>query len=140
MLAGIVLSVKRQAEKKIEKERQQREACEQELGKFRSYCTSLEGEIDYLHRLLKQHGIEYTEKVQKRPVSSQISVEVELNHRVAESGGGSGSGSGSSATGNGAAAMLEEGGGGREARSGVMVVDGQDNPDIVTLESSVTLA
>ena len=83
-IAGVVLSVKRQAEKKIEREKHMREACEQELSKFRTYCTSLEGEIEYLHRLLKQHGIQYTEKVQKRPVSSQISVEVEMNHRAVD--------------------------------------------------------
>lgn len=79
---GIVLSVKRQAHQKLDKERTLREACDQELRKFRTYCSSLEGEIDYLHRLLKQHGIQYTEKIQKRPVSRQISVEVELNHRA----------------------------------------------------------
>lgn len=86
-VSGVVLSVKRQAEKKIEKEKHMREACEQELNKFRTYCTSLEGEIEYLHRLLKQHGIQYTEKIQKRPVSSQISVEVEMNHRAVDQNG-----------------------------------------------------
>nr|KAG5685734.1 hypothetical protein BaRGS_015056 [Batillaria attramentaria] len=65
---GIVLSVKRQAEKKIEREKHMHEACEQELTKFRSYCTSLESEIESLHRLLKQHGIQYSEKVEKRPL------------------------------------------------------------------------
>ena len=88
-VSGVVLSVKRQAEKKIEREKHMREACEQELNKFRSYCSSLEGEIEYLHRLLKQHGIQYTEKIQKRPVSSQISVEVEVNHRADQNGAAS---------------------------------------------------
>nr|KAG5686586.1 hypothetical protein BaRGS_005157 [Batillaria attramentaria] len=46
ILNGIVLSVKRQAEKKIEREKHMHEACEQELTKFRSYCTSLESEIE----------------------------------------------------------------------------------------------
>lgn len=86
IINGIVLSVKRQAEKRIEKEKHTREACEQELSKFRSYCTSLEAEIESLHRLLKQHGIQYTEKANKRPVSSQISVVAEVNHVVVRNG------------------------------------------------------
>ncbi|KAK7087553.1 voltage-gated hydrogen channel 1-like [Littorina saxatilis] len=90
ILNGIILSIKRQAEKKIEREKHMREAGEQELAKFRSYCTSLEGEIDYLQRLLKQHGIQYTEKVQKRPQSRQISVEVEVNHKMVEQNGAAG--------------------------------------------------
>ncbi|XP_076434889.1 voltage-gated hydrogen channel 1-like [Babylonia areolata] len=94
ILNGIVISVKRQAEKKVEREKLLREACEQELSKFRAYCTSLEAEIEYLHRLLKEHQIPYTEKVQKRPVGHQISVEVEVNHRRGgeEETGGNGGG------------------------------------------------
>lgn len=86
ILNGIVMSVKRQAEKKIEKEKHLREACEQELSKFRSYCTSLENEIESLHRLLKEHGIQYSEKVEKRPVSRQISVVAEVNYVVLSNG------------------------------------------------------
>lgn len=78
-ISGIVVSVKRQAENKIEKERQLRLACEQELAKFRTYCTSLESEIEALYRLLKQHGIQYSEKTNKRPTSSQINVVAEVN-------------------------------------------------------------
>jgi hypothetical protein len=46
--------VRRQGEVTHEKERSYREGLEQELAKFRTYCTSLEAEIDYLHKLLKK--------------------------------------------------------------------------------------
>ncbi|XP_074640405.1 voltage-gated hydrogen channel 1-like [Tubulanus polymorphus] len=64
ILNGIIMSVKVQADKKIHKERRIREAVEQELNKYREYCTAQEKEIEVLQALLKKHKIEF-EKTNK---------------------------------------------------------------------------
>ncbi|KAL8605015.1 hypothetical protein ACOMHN_018817 [Nucella lapillus] len=88
IINGLTVQIRHQAEKKVQRERHLREACEQELGKFRAYCTSLEGEVDYLRHLLRHHAIPYTEKVQKRPEGRQISVQAEVNHSLGQHGRG----------------------------------------------------
>ena len=78
-LAGIVLSVKVQAEKRLLHERRGREAVEQELSKFREYCAAQEREIEALQGLLKKHGIEF-EKTERPVVVSTIDVVAEVNN------------------------------------------------------------
>lgn len=51
------MSVKTQSEHKLLKERQQREAVEQELSKCRLYTNALEQEVELLRSLLKKHDI-----------------------------------------------------------------------------------
>ncbi|XP_046365721.2 voltage-gated hydrogen channel 1-like isoform X1 [Haliotis rufescens] len=79
VLNGIVMSVKRQSEKRLERERRLRTACEQELAKYRQYCSSQEREIELLQGILRKHGIEYIEKSQKPPTVSTIDVVAEVN-------------------------------------------------------------
>lgn len=75
---GIVMSVKNQAERRLLKERRAREACEQELTKFREYCAAQEREIEALQGLLRKHGIEF--QTTERPVmGSRIDVVAEVN-------------------------------------------------------------
>lgn len=78
ILNGIVMSVKNQAERRLLKERRAREACEQELTKFREYCAAQEREIEALQGLLRKHGIEF--QTTERPVmGSRIDVVAEVN-------------------------------------------------------------
>lgn len=77
ILNGIILSVKKQADKKVLRERHLRDACEQELMKYREYCTAQEKEIEMLRGLLQKHGI-------KDLVESQLPVSVKKIDVVAE--------------------------------------------------------
>ncbi|KAK3085022.1 hypothetical protein FSP39_023019 [Pinctada imbricata] len=79
ILNGIVMSVKKQAEKKIQREKRLRQACEQELTKFREYCTAQEQEIELLRGMLRKHGIEFGNSDQQPPVISTIDVVAEVN-------------------------------------------------------------
>ncbi|XP_005100666.1 voltage-gated hydrogen channel 1 [Aplysia californica] len=81
---GIVLSVQKQAEKKIEREKHLREECEQELAKFREYCMAQEAEIEVLQGLLHKHNIEFTTNKITRPESRvQVDVVAEVNSMTA---------------------------------------------------------
>lgn len=74
------MSVKRQAEKRLQKEKRLRLACEQELTKYREYCTAQEQEIEMLRGLLRKHGIDDYDKLDKQPVVvSTIDVVAEVN-------------------------------------------------------------
>ncbi|XP_029648826.1 voltage-gated hydrogen channel 1-like [Octopus sinensis] len=79
ILNGIIMSVKKQADKKLQRERRLREACEQELSKFREYCSAQEGEIELLQGLLRKHGITDADKHEQPPSVSTIAVIAEVN-------------------------------------------------------------
>ncbi len=72
------MSVKIQAEKRLARERRCREALEQEILKYREYCTAQENEIEALQGLLRKHGIEF-ERVERPVVGSTIDVVAEVN-------------------------------------------------------------
>ena len=77
-VSGIIMSVKRQAERRLARERRTREAVEQELAKFREYCAAQETEIELLQGLLKKNGIQLM--TSERPVvGSTINVIAEVN-------------------------------------------------------------
>lgn len=82
ILNGIVMSVKTQAERKLQRQQQVREALEQELAKYREYCTAQELEIEALHALLRKHGISENENSGERPsvLVNQMDVVAEVNH------------------------------------------------------------
>lgn len=85
ILNGIVLSVKTQAEHKLMKERQLREAVEEELSKCREYCTALEKEIESLRVILKDNKItELPPTVMDKPAvhCHTISVVAEVNSHI----------------------------------------------------------
>ena len=74
----MVLSVKLRADRRLQHERRTRDAVEQELSKFREYCTEQEKEIALLQAVLRKHGIMFD--VVERPIAaSTISVVVEVN-------------------------------------------------------------
>ncbi|XP_062605185.1 voltage-gated hydrogen channel 1-like [Saccostrea cucullata] len=79
ILNGIVVSVKKQAEKKIQREKRLRLACEKELAKYREYCTTQEQEIELLKGLLVKHGIDLNRSQTQRPVVSKIDVIADIN-------------------------------------------------------------
>ncbi|XP_070572273.1 voltage-gated hydrogen channel 1-like [Ptychodera flava] len=78
---GILLSVKNQAEKKVAAQKRKCAELEQELEKFRQYCSVQEKEIEMLRGELKKHGITLeTEEKKERPQSlTQVDVVVEVN-------------------------------------------------------------
>ena len=76
-IAGIVMSVKVQAERRLTRERRTREAVEQELAKFREYCAVQEKEIEALQALLRKHQIDF-ETVEKPVVGRTIDVIAEV--------------------------------------------------------------
>ncbi|KAH3885177.1 voltage-gated hydrogen channel 1-like [Dreissena polymorpha] len=79
IINGVVMSVKYQAEAKVKRERRLRDACEQELMKYREYCTAQENEIEKLRGLLRKHGITDIMPIEiPRPVSL-INVVAEVN-------------------------------------------------------------
>lgn len=77
---GIVLSVKVQAEKRVQRERRLRDACEQELMKYREYCAAQECEIETLRGLLRKHGISDLIQTEIPKPASRIDVVAEVNH------------------------------------------------------------
>ena len=72
------MSVKIQAEKRLARERRCREALEQEILKYREYCTAQENEIEALQGLLRKHGISF-DRVERPVVGSTIDVIAEVN-------------------------------------------------------------
>ncbi len=70
--------MKSQAERRLHRERCSREAVEQELSKFREYCTAQELEIEALQGLLRKHGIEF-EQAEKPVMGRTIDVVAEVN-------------------------------------------------------------
>lgn len=78
ILNGVILSVKVQAERRLARERRTREAVEQELCKFRDYCTVQEKEIEALQGLLRKHEIVY-DVVERPVVGRKIDVIAEVN-------------------------------------------------------------
>ncbi|XP_041347946.1 voltage-gated hydrogen channel 1-like isoform X2 [Gigantopelta aegis] len=85
ILNGIVLSVKRQAEKRLLREHRLRLACEQELAKFREYCTGQEHEIETLKELLRKNNIDFVENQEEPPMFSTIDVVAEVNETIHDS-------------------------------------------------------
>ncbi|XP_060571090.1 voltage-gated hydrogen channel 1-like [Ruditapes philippinarum] len=79
ILNGIVLSVKLQAEKRVQRERRLRDACEQELMKYREYCAAQESEIETLRGLLRKHGISDMIQTEIPKPASRIDVVAEVN-------------------------------------------------------------
>ena len=71
--------MKKQADKKVVRERQLREACEQELMKYREYCSAQEKEIEMLRALLQKHGIKDTVESQLPVAVKKIDVIAEVN-------------------------------------------------------------
>ena len=61
------------------RERQLREACEQELMKYREYCSAQEKEIEMLRALLQKHGIKDTVESQVPLTVKKIDVIAEVN-------------------------------------------------------------
>nr|XP_002734225.2 PREDICTED: voltage-gated hydrogen channel 1-like [Saccoglossus kowalevskii] len=78
---GVLISVKNQNEKKLAAQRRKCSELEQELEKFRQYCTVQENEIELLRDELKKHGITLeAEEKKERPQSlTQVDVIVEVN-------------------------------------------------------------
>ena len=75
---GVLASVRHQSERRLLRERRTREALEQELSKFREYCSAQEFEIRCLQALLRKNGVTYD--VLQRPVMGRkIDVVVEVN-------------------------------------------------------------
>lgn len=82
ILNGIVMSVKIQADRKVHREIRAREALEQELNKYRDYCSIQEQEIEVLRGLLRKHGIEVSH-VEERPISGvRMDVVAEVNESL----------------------------------------------------------
>ncbi|XP_067932631.1 voltage-gated hydrogen channel 1-like [Watersipora subatra] len=79
---GIVLSMKTQADKKLNKEKGLRQAAEAELVKFREYCTAQEREIETLQLLLTQNNIEFTKMAKPTLPASTIDVVAEVNQYI----------------------------------------------------------
>lgn len=89
-----MLTVKKQAEKKLQREKRLRQACEQELTKYREYCTAQEQEIELLRGLLRKHNIEDITRMDRQPIIvSTIDVVAEVNHLVSEKSSSTDSGS-----------------------------------------------
>ncbi|XP_022343944.1 voltage-gated hydrogen channel 1-like [Crassostrea virginica] len=79
ILNGIVVSVKKQAEKKIQREKRLRMACEKELSKYREYCTTQEQEIELMKGLLLKHGIDLHESQTQPPEVSKMDIIADIN-------------------------------------------------------------
>ena len=71
--------MKKQGEKKVQRERRLRDACEKELMKYREYCAAQESEIETLRGLLRKHGIsDIIHSELPKPIS-KIDVIAEVN-------------------------------------------------------------
>ena len=73
------MSIKKQADKRIQREKHLRDACEQELMKFRDYCSAQEKEIEMLRSLLQKHGIKDLVESQLPVTGKTIDVIAEVN-------------------------------------------------------------
>ena len=65
-------------ERRLAREHRVREALEQELSKFRDYCSAQEFEVQYLQGMLRKNGINY-ERVERPVMGKKIDVVVEVN-------------------------------------------------------------
>ncbi|GFS62563.1 voltage-gated hydrogen channel 1 [Nephila pilipes] len=81
ILNGVVMSVKTQADHKLEKERHLREGVEQELTKCRLYANALEKEVEMLRSVLRKHNINEMPPsvVNKSQPQNTINVVAEVN-------------------------------------------------------------
>lgn len=66
----------------MKRERRLRDACEQELMKYREYCLQQESEIETLRGLLRKHGISDMMPSEIPKPASRINVVAEVNHVV----------------------------------------------------------
>lgn len=66
------------------REKRTREALEQELSKYREYCSAQEYEIESLQLLLRKHGVNY-QAVEKPIMGEKINVVVEVNEVSSDS-------------------------------------------------------
>lgn len=82
-ISGVIVSVKKQAEKRVQREKRLRNACEQELMKYREYCSAQESEIETLRGLLRKHGIKDVIQTEIPKPIKRIDVVAEVN-QVAE--------------------------------------------------------
>jgi len=81
-ISGIIQSVRLLADRRLQRERRARAAVEQELAKFRAYCTAQEREIASLHSALRKHGITICEDsatARSLVAAATISVVAEVN-------------------------------------------------------------
>ena len=70
------------ADRRLQHERRSRAAVEQELSKFRAYCTAQEREIASLHATLRKHGIVISDDsaaTRSMLAAATISVVAEVN-------------------------------------------------------------
>ena len=74
--------MKKQAEKRIQREKRLRTACEQELMKYREYCSAQESEIETLRGLLRKHGIKDIIQTEIPKPIKRIDVVAEVNQVV----------------------------------------------------------
>ncbi|GFS23934.1 voltage-gated hydrogen channel 1 [Elysia marginata] len=78
VINGIVLSVQKQAEQKIEKEKHLREAAEEDITSYNIYCEAVEARMKQLEKILHKHGIDFStiasvtvERPRERPQESR---------------------------------------------------------------------
>lgn len=74
--------MKKQAEKRVQREKRLRNACEQELMKYREYCSAQESEIETLRGLLRKHGIKDIIPTEIPKPIKRIDVVAEVNQVV----------------------------------------------------------
>lgn len=74
--------MKTQAEKKLAREKNLRQAAEAELVKFREYCAAQEREIEALQLLLQNHNIEFKKMEKPALPKSTIDVVAEVNQYI----------------------------------------------------------
>ncbi|XP_076061128.1 voltage-gated hydrogen channel 1-like isoform X2 [Oratosquilla oratoria] len=68
---SMVMSVKRAGERKVAKERELRMSLEQELERYRQYCTQLEKEAEVMRDLMTQHSIPHHIPTKRPPPDLQ---------------------------------------------------------------------
>ncbi|GFO46475.1 hypothetical protein PoB_007298000 [Plakobranchus ocellatus] len=90
IINGIVLSVQKQADQKVEKERHLREASEAEVEKYAAYCSAVETRMEGLENLLLKHDIDFS-SVQKilveKPTANSATGTSKEQDRGKEKGG-----------------------------------------------------
>ena len=70
--------MRKHSERRVVREQRLREALEQELCKYRDYCSAQEFEIQALQTLLRKNGVNYR-KVERPVMGQKIDVVVEVN-------------------------------------------------------------
>ncbi|KAK3576545.1 hypothetical protein CHS0354_011221 [Potamilus streckersoni] len=79
ILNGIVMSVKKEADDKLNKERKRRKEYEQEVTKYRGYYLAQQKEIKTLRSLLCEHGITDIVPSELSKSASNVDVVAEVN-------------------------------------------------------------